>query len=168
MTGFGGLVVRRECWTLSWRGKLVLLGLGLAFALAARWEAYPFLAVNHPVNGSVLIVEGWISPNVLNQTAVEFARGKYRRLLVVRAVYDAEHPFAGRASDEFISARLLQYGVPRDSLYTLFYTATQRDRTYHSALAAKDWFAKIIECGDSWSSRPEIMVALPKGLPQYG
>src|SRR6266568_9571444 len=141
MTTFGSLFVRRVCWSVSRRGWVVLVSLVLAFGFAVRWEAYPFLAVNQPVDGEILIVEGWIGTEVLNQAAAEFARGKYRKLLVARPVYDNGRTYLhGRVSDDYFL--LIKNGVPRESLDTVFYLASQRDRTYHSALAVKAWFVE--------------------------
>ena len=113
----------------------------LAFGFAVRWGAYPFLAVSQPINGDVLIVEAWLPPEMLKEVADEFVHGKYRRLLVILSVHDAELVPAN-GSSEWVSAELMQYGVPRESLDTMFCLAVQRDRTYHAALAAKDWFTK--------------------------
>jgi hypothetical protein len=126
-----GLVSRRECWTLSLRGKLLILSLSVIVAFGTGWEAYPFLSVNHPVNGDLLIVEGWIPEHTLNQAAEEFQRGHYRSLVIINNVYDVEN------DDK--ASMLVEYGVPRQLINTISNRAVQRDRTYHAALAVKYW-----------------------------
>ena len=136
-------LVRRECWTLSRLTKLLLLGAALAFVLLIRWQAHPFLAVNHPVKPEVLVVEGWMPLQTLNQAAAEFQRGRYRRLLIVRSSDDqAENYFASREYNENVASLLTRYGVPGESVDTLFWPVAQRDRTYHAALAVRDWFTQ--------------------------
>ena len=126
------LLTRRECWTLSLRGKLLVLSLAMAFAITAPREAYPFLAVNQPVDGEVLIVEGWIPMDVYDQAAAEFKRGHYRRVLVVGTTYDEQYKWAVN--------RLVKHGVPRQFVDTVVCPEVQKDRTYHAALGTKDWF----------------------------
>ena len=136
MTRLGGLLVRRECWTLSLPGKLLVVSLAGISAFSGIFEAYPFLAVNHPIPANVLVVEGWIRTYTLSQVADEFKRGHYQRLLFVRSLDIDEYEYeTGRAT-------LLKYGVPADSLDTLYYPVVRKDRTYHTALAVKNWLAK--------------------------
>src|SRR5215831_9511157 len=98
MTRLGGLLVRRECWTLSLPGKLLVVSLAGISAFAAMFEAYPFLAVNHPIPAKVLVVEGWIRTYTLSQVADEFKRGHYQRLLFVRSLENDEYEYeTGRA-----------------------------------------------------------------------
>jgi hypothetical protein len=84
----GGILVRKERWTLSLTGKLLALAVTVCVLFAVCWKAHPFLAVTSRVNGELLIIEGWIPTYTLNQAASEFARGHYQRVLVVRPVYD--------------------------------------------------------------------------------
>jgi hypothetical protein len=80
---------------------------------------------------------------MLNQAADEFRRGHYRHLVLLQSIYDGD---AGDqrgseiASSEDMAHMLVADGVPRESLDTVFYHAVEKDRTYHAALAAKQWF----------------------------
>jgi hypothetical protein len=141
-TRFLGILVRREAWTVSAPAKLLLLSAAMVAALWLRWEAHPFLAVNGPVTTDTLIVEGWIPSHVLKEAAAEVMRGSYSRVIVVRAAYDMETPLGVPVAEEFVATRLQRYGVPRERVTSIFYMAAQRDRTYHSALAVKDWFVR--------------------------
>jgi hypothetical protein len=140
-----GLLTRRESWKLTFRGKLVVSGIVCSIVLLGRWETYPFLAVNHPVNAEVLIVEDWIPEVSLIQVAREFRRGHYRLALITRNVYTAEadYQYADCSSTTHdpssTVAHLIADGVPCQFMGTLFYPAVERDRTYHAALAAKEW-----------------------------
>lgn len=136
----GGILVRKERWTLSLTGKLLALAVTVCVLFAVCWKAHPFLAVTSRVNGELLIIEGWIPTYTLNQAASEFARGHYQRVLVVRPVYETGDKYeSGRYSGDYIAATLVQCGVPRDSVDTLFCSVVEKDRTYHSALAVKHW-----------------------------
>jgi len=138
-----GLWARRECWTLTFRGKLLIFGAVLSLVVLFREEGYPFLATSHRIDSDLLIVEGWIPENVVGQAAAEFTRGHYRQLLLVRHAYGSESQTQyvdGRSVQRDYQASLLfDYGIPRQSLGVLYYPAVERDRTYHAALATKEW-----------------------------
>jgi DUF218 domain len=139
----GGLVVRRECWKLTWRGWLLagLMVLGALWMVEAHLHS--FLAITDPVPADVLIVEGWIPADTMQQAAAEFRQGDYHRLILLRPVLDdADKYQSGRYSGDFMANLLIEYGVPTNEETTLFPLVAQKDRTYHSALAARQWLAE--------------------------
>src|SRR5260221_7453473 len=77
-----GLLQRRECLLPTWRGWLVLLFAVAALIILSIRGAYPFLAVNDPVDSGVLVVEGWLPDYALQETITEFGRGHYSRIFV--------------------------------------------------------------------------------------
>ena len=64
----GGLLVRKERWTLSRVGGFLVLLLCLGVVLAALYGIYPFLAAASPVKSETLVVEGWLPRQGLEQT----------------------------------------------------------------------------------------------------
>src|SRR4051812_22346558 len=66
---WAGLLIRKECWTLSWRARLLALALALTAAVVSLKTVYPFLAVTSRAGADVLIVEGWIPVRVLKDAA---------------------------------------------------------------------------------------------------
>jgi hypothetical protein len=107
-----------------------------------RWEAHPFFAVTKSVKSDVLVVEGWIPTEVVEQAAAEFTRGNYRTVVVVRATYDFEEGLFPPTSENRVAAKLVRCGIQRDRIVPLVYTGIRKDRTYHSALTVKEWFVK--------------------------
>ena len=137
-----GLVVRRECWTLSLRGKFVVLVILAALAAGMAHEAYPFLALNDPIRAGVMIVEGWAAyPEVLPQVAAEYKRGYYDRLLILKDSHDAEMPDP--------ADRLVRYGIARGAIESFIYLPVDRNRTYHAATVAHEWFIRNQPSGKS-------------------
>src|SRR6266404_3542687 len=67
-----GLVHRKERWSLSWRGRLILaFALLVASALLLK-SVYPFLATTHRVDADVLVVEGWVHEYAIRAAIQEF------------------------------------------------------------------------------------------------
>jgi len=157
-----GVFVRRECWTLSWRGKTIALALLVILLFVVGRGAYPFLAANHPEDGEMMILEGWISPYFLSDAAAEFKRGRYRTVLVLQAIYNSQEDTlfkdpSGRISDEYSSRMLVKYGVPREAVEAVLYPGVEKDRTYHGALAAREWLSK----NGPWPKRFNVVTVGP-------
>jgi uncharacterized SAM-binding protein YcdF (DUF218 family) len=134
------LFVRKETWTLSFPAKLLVLGVGLIFAIGFPLDIYPYLAPTAPVHSGTMIIEGWISDAFLRQAAEAFSAGRYQKLLVLQATDDEGTRYIGNTAACTDRTEILaSYGVPKSLIGTLLYPATERDRTYHAALAARDW-----------------------------
>lgn len=135
-----GLFVRREAWVISRGGRLAIL-IGLVAGLVTLMKgAYPFLAVNNGGSGDVLVVEGWISTRRTEQAAKTFQGGRYQSVVVVRDLYsDGDKWSSGRHTADYIAGDLTQRGVPENLVHTLFCPVVRRDRTYHCALAVREW-----------------------------
>src|SRR5437773_1471316 len=76
-----GLLIRRECWILSGRAKLLLLGVSICAVWIMIRSVHPFLAVTHRTPSSFLVVEGWIPSYAVNEAIIEFRTGGYRGVL---------------------------------------------------------------------------------------
>jgi len=74
----GGILVRRECWTLSLRAKLLVLIVCVGLIMAAMRFAQPFLAVTNRMHGEVFVVEGWSPGYALEQAVALTKTGDYQ------------------------------------------------------------------------------------------
>ena len=52
--------------------KLAYIGFGLTMAIVALFNSHDFLAINKPINGDILVVEGWIPISALNEAKRKF------------------------------------------------------------------------------------------------
>jgi hypothetical protein len=126
-------MIRKERWTLSPKGKFIVLSLAVLLAITGAREVVPFLSVTHPVHSDFLIVEGWIGTHVMTQVACEFKRNHYQKLLLVRGSDDQY-----KTDDE--RDELIKNGVQPKSIEMVSSLPVQKDRTYHLALAVRNWF----------------------------
>lgn len=138
------IFVRKERWSLSSRGWLILAcGLVVATAVFLR-GVYPFLAVTHRVDSDVLVVEGWVHEYAIRSAAEEFRTHAYRR------VFTTGGPVTGSGGyiNDFQTAAsvgadlLRKAGVPEQSLQMVPSRVMDRDRTFSSATALRDWIQK--------------------------
>ncbi len=75
-----GLIERRERWVLKRRGWFILLISVVAILFLILTTARPFLSVNDPVEGDMLVVEGWI-PAMLLKRQLAFKTHNYSLLV---------------------------------------------------------------------------------------
>jgi uncharacterized SAM-binding protein YcdF (DUF218 family) len=137
-----GVLTRRERWGLSLRGFLAAAVLAGIACLALFLGIYPFLAVTHRVNCNLLVVEGWVHDNAIRAAVDEFKTGSYA------GVFSTGGPmqgYGGYTNDYNTSAsvgasRLRKAGIPDELLHMVPSRVTDRDRTYHAAVALREWF----------------------------
>ena len=136
-----GVFVRKERWSLSWRGRLIL---GLALLLVgALWvkDVYPFLAITHRVNANILVVEGWIHEYAIQAAVKEFQNNHYQRVFTTGGPVGGS---GGYINDFYTTASvgadlLKKSGLPEERLQMVPSRVMDRDRTYGSALALRNW-----------------------------
>jgi len=137
-----GILVRKQRWSLSWRGRLILVLLGFSTAVLLLLNVQPFLAEAHRADTKVLVVEGWIHQYAIRAAEKEFRTGSYERVFTTGGPITG---IGGYINDYQTSASvgadlLKNAGVPPESLQMVPSHVMDRDRTYSSALALRDWF----------------------------
>jgi hypothetical protein len=133
--------VKKERWSLTWQGWLVLLLVLCLLGAVFLTRLHPFLTPTHRVHSNVLVVEGWVHDYVIQAAVKEFKVGNYK------CVFSTGGPTTGSGGytwDADTSAsvgagQLRAAGLPRESLQMVASHVIGRDRTYYSAVALRDW-----------------------------
>jgi hypothetical protein len=137
------LIERRISWRLTWLGWLALL---FAFgATSCIWvlEGETFLAISDPLPARVLIVEGWVGAEAVRAAVDEFRRGDYERAITAGGLSgdywsELRWNYAEAARQQFLDS-----GVAQDRVTSAPSAATESDRTYACAVAARDCLAAL-------------------------
>jgi hypothetical protein len=137
-----GTLRRKERWTLSWRGWLLVTSAVLAAAYFVFLNIQPYLAVTRRVNTNILVVEGWMPRYALRASAEEFKHGSYERIFTTGGPQDGN---GGYVNDYYTAASvaaegLKKIGIPKDVIQMAPSHVLGRERTYSSAIALRDWF----------------------------
>jgi hypothetical protein len=130
------LLVRRERWTLTWTGRLLVTMVVVTLTLVLGRGLFAFLAVNSPVGGQYLIVEGWMPSFTYREAAARFRQGGYRKVIAA-GVLDWDE--VGERREHFGGDKLVKFGVPERFVVTTSADDVQQDRTFHAAQAVKRW-----------------------------
>jgi hypothetical protein len=105
-----------------------------------KYEIHPFLAVNHPEQGEFLIVEGWMPAYALDESANFFKLGHYKKILTSGGQAKGQWSFKHGVTYALLAAeQIRRSGFDSNLVEAVSGPLIERDRTYHSALAIKDW-----------------------------
>jgi uncharacterized SAM-binding protein YcdF (DUF218 family) len=134
---------KKERWTLTLWGWLMALGLLIGVVVGVARGLYPFLAVSRVTYADILVVEGWIHSDSVEQVAQAFQATSYKDMVVVAAVTDAKSKWdSGRYKAEYIAGALESAGVPKDCIQVIYCDAGRKDRTYSCARTVREWLHK--------------------------
>lgn len=140
---WGGLLVRRERWSLSATGRFLAAAILVGAAFAFLHGLYPFLRVAGGGTGDVLVVEGWISTRRIEAATRAYQQGRYQHVVVVRNIYHEGNKWeSGRYTADYVAADLVDQGVPSNAVHVLLCPVVQKDRSYSCALAVREWLAQ--------------------------
>lgn len=135
-----GLLRRRQGLMPTWRGWLLLIFILTGLSIVGVRTLYPFLAVNAPAPGGVLVVEGWVPDWALEATSAEFHRNHYDKVLVTgipieRGTLLSEY----KTYAELGAAILLKLGMSSNNVQAVPTPSVRQDRTYASATELRNW-----------------------------
>jgi hypothetical protein len=137
-----GLIERKECWRLTFKGWLLLLLMSGGAVFTAFNMVFPFLAQNDPRRGDLLVVEGWIPDYSIEEVKAEFESGGYKLLVITGSAILKGEAFAEfKSFPEFTRAILLKKGWDESKVIAVPSGEPFKDRTYMSALALKRWMS---------------------------
>jgi hypothetical protein len=136
----GGLLIRRECWTLSLKARLIgLLACILTFIVVVE-RIHGFLSITQRTSGEFLIVEGWIPTYAMREAKEVFERGGYQRILTCGTpVIDDSGGESHVTYADWGASKLVKFGASPDQIQPIPAPMPLKDRTYTSAVAVKAW-----------------------------
>jgi uncharacterized SAM-binding protein YcdF (DUF218 family) len=137
-----GIFDRKERWSLSWRGRLIVASAVLLVGALVLKGVYPFLARTHRVNANILVVEGWIHEYGIRAAVKEFRSNHYEHVFATGGPVVGS---GGYINDFYTSASvgadlLKKWGLPDERVHMVPSRVMDRDRTYGSAVALRNWF----------------------------
>jgi uncharacterized SAM-binding protein YcdF (DUF218 family) len=108
------------------------------------FEIHPFLAKTQRVDSKNLVVEGWIHDYAAQLAAKEFKDGHYERVFTTGGPVEGSGRYI---SDAYTLAsvgagRLENAGVPPEFLQMVPSRVMDRDRTFGSAVALRNWLSE--------------------------
>ena len=126
---------RRGFTLLGWG---VLSGTLVALIILFILTIYPFLALTRPVQGEVLVVEGWLPDYALGKARNRFQDGNYQLLVTSGGeLWVGSHLSRYKTWARLAAATLTAQGVSAGKIIAASAPRTKKDRTYVSAREVK-------------------------------
>jgi hypothetical protein len=99
--------------------------------------------LNKPVESDVLIVEGWLPDYALEEVMVIYRKGRYKKIITTGVPLEIGSYLKEYADLAHLSkATLLALGMQENEVVAVPAPDVHRDRTFHSALAVREWMQK--------------------------
>jgi hypothetical protein len=137
---------RRPLWLPTLWGTLLLSGVALLVLVVVARGLGGFLASSEPARGrdghgaALLVVEGWLNEDELNDAIAAFRRGHYTRIVTSGGPIESwqegvTYPsFAERAA-----SYLRRHGLAEAAVTAVPAPASAQDRTFLSAVMVREW-----------------------------
>lgn len=130
---------QRQIWVPTITGWIFLLLFLVAASILLVGTLYTFLAPNDPVGARVLVVEGWLAPEELDQAIAAFEKGKYERIVTTGGPVSG---WPGISQDtsyaELTASYLKQHGIRRDLIVAVPAPRSAQERTFLSAVMFRE------------------------------
>ena len=137
------LARKREIWVPTLWGWSVLLLIAVAAMVMIARHLYPFLAEHQPSGARLLVVEGWLDPEELDQAVLAFHEGRYEQIITSGGPVPPDIARRQRTSyAELAREHLIHRGVPQGKVFAVPAPASAQDRTYLSAVMVRNWLAR--------------------------
>lgn len=133
------LIHRREIWLPTIWGWIVLLLIGAAMIVLIGRNLHGFLAPNQPVGAHVLVVEGWIGPDGLDQAVAAFRSERYERVVTTGGPIERYLELRHATFAELAADYLKHNGIPDASVTAVPAPESAQDRTFLSAVMVREW-----------------------------
>lgn len=135
-----GLFAKRPRWAPTWRGWCAFLFVSACLVVVLVLGIHRFLAVNCPVPGGILVMEGWLNDDAMADSVKEFRTHAYDRVVVTGGPIERGSFLSAYGTyAQLGAATLLKLGIETNKLETVPAKAVKKDRTYASALALSAW-----------------------------
>lgn len=138
------LFSKRLRWGLSPAGYVVLLLLLILFILLFLRNIHSILAPYDTVGAKVLVVEGSVNDNVLEEAIRIFNQDNYQLLVTTGTPLDyGSYLSEYKNTAQVTGQSLLRLGLDSAHLVMLASDAVMHDRTYNSAIRLKQYLAEF-------------------------
>lgn len=138
------LVRKKERWTLTWPGRIIMLLVLIGIIWLYTATIHGFLAPDEPVKASVMVLEGFVPDYTVEEAFRIFRRDNYERMLVTGKKREKGSFLDFYKNDGTYTAASLD-SLGMDMTKVVVIEADKdltKDRTYYSAVKVKDWIKK--------------------------
>jgi hypothetical protein len=142
---------RRQIWLPTFAGWLMLIALAGAACVLTGSLIHPFLAPNDAAPGArLLVVEGWLDKEELDQAVAVFKKGQYERIVTTGGPIERFSDLSTSTNYADLAANYLKrHGLDNIDVTAIAAPASAQDRTFLSAVRLRNWMKNNGVMGNS-------------------
>lgn len=130
---------QRRVWLPTAWGWLSLLVFALVTGILGLRNIYSFLALNEPVGARILVVEGWLAPEELDQAVQVIEKGRYEHVVTTGGPISGWPELFTHTNYATVAADYLtRHGIPRGTITVVPAPMSRQDRTFLSAVVLRE------------------------------
>jgi len=134
------IINKRERYGFTWLGWIISLSVIFFSLIICLQFLHPFLAINKPIGGEIMVVEGWLPDYALEKAIADFQDGYYKSLITTGGpLLKGSHLTKYKTYAELTASTLINIGFDVNKLVVIPTPEVHRDRTYASAIEVKKW-----------------------------
>ena len=135
-----GLLRRRELFVPTWKGWLALLLAVSVAGFAVMRGAHAFLAVNDPLPGGILVLEGWSPEFTIAEALAESQRNHYQEFIITGGPIEVGNSLIEyKTYADLGMATLAKWGVQPGAIHVVPAPFVEKDRSYASGVVVRKW-----------------------------
>jgi hypothetical protein len=136
-------IAKKECWVPTLWGWAMVFALFVLGGAALVMNANSFLSPVRPVTPDVLVVEGWLPDYALESAALEFKKHPYRLCITTGGSMETGSYLSEyRNFADLACLTLRKLGIDSSRVLAVPAPLVNKDRTYASSVALREWFDK--------------------------
>ena len=138
------LIERKECWRVTWIGWIGILAFWGLVLLMFLFTIRPFLMPTKTIDADILIADKDLTYyHDLKKLSDEFRSKNYSMILCTGGLLEIGSNLAEyKTWAELSAARLKKLGINEKAIVPIIPKPVERDKTFASALAVKNWLAQ--------------------------
>jgi len=152
------LLKQRRFWLPTASGLLLLLLICVVIGYLMSANLYSYLAQNEPVGARVLVVEGWMDPEELDQAIQTFNKGNYEHVVTTGGPVIRWHRMSTVSDYATQAAEYLgQHGISPELISAVPAPKSRRERTFLSAVTFRESAQRLgisLDAVDVFSAGP--------------
>jgi hypothetical protein len=135
------LVKRRQVWLPTFAGWVMLIALAGSACILTGRLIHPFLAPNDAApDARLLVVEGWLDKEELDQAVAVFKKGQYQRIVTTGGPIERFSDLSASTNYADLAVSYLKrHGLENVDVTAIPAPASAQDRTFLSAVMLRNW-----------------------------
>lgn len=134
------LFKQRQIWLPTLFGFCVIAVVLTMFSFFVIRNVATFLAVNKPIAGRYLVVEGWVDQISLLHALKIYKKGSYKALITTGGPIIGQLKSDYKTHAESAAAFIRKQGFDKSQLNVVPAPASAQNRTFLSAVMVREWF----------------------------